>query len=76
MEAPAAQVRLGLARHGEVADLARLDLDLALGVHRLPGLLQLEVGGGDGGGALVQLVRQREWAPGLGLSGVATCGVK
>ena len=35
VEAPAAQVRLGLARHREVAHLARLDLDLALGVDRL-----------------------------------------
>ena len=60
VEPPAAQVGLGLAGHGEVADLARLDLDLALGVHRLPRLLQLEVGGGDGRGALVQLVGKRE----------------
>ena len=75
MEAPAAQVRLCLARHGEVAHLARLDLDLALGVHRLPGLLQLEVRGGDAGGAIVQLVGQREGPSGLLFYDIHRCRV-
>ena len=42
------------------SSLARLDFDLALGVDGLPRLLQLEVGRGDGGGAIVQLAGQRE----------------